>query len=174
MSSIEQLQYPIGKFSPKPSYTAQERASFIDSIEGLPAEIESLIKSFSEKQWSTPYREGGWTACQVVHHVADSHMNAYIRIKWTLTEETPVIKAYDEKLWALTPEVSFDPLFSLALLKALHAKWALLLRNIPEDQLQRAFVHPDTGKKNSIERMLALYSWHGEHHLGHLKIVANL
>lgn len=172
MNNIASRQYPIGKFSPKESYTSEERDQFIRSIESLPGSIEQLVKDFTPSQWETPYREGGWTARQVVHHLADSHMNAYIRVKWTLTEDTPLIKAYDEKAWATTPEISADTVLSLDLLRALHAKWATLLRAIPESELGRAFVHPDTKRQNSIERMMALYSWHGEHHLGHLKLVA--
>jgi hypothetical protein len=168
----ELLRYPIGKFSPKESYSREERDAFILSIERLPDSITTLVNSFSKKQWETPYREGGWTAQQVVHHLADSHMNAYVRIKWTLTEESPIIKAYDEKLWAETPEVFADPGLSLNLLKALHTKWVTLLRRIPEDQLERYFIHPETKKQNSISRMMGLYSWHGEHHYGHLKIIA--
>lgn len=169
---ITSRQYPIGKLVPKDSYTAEEREGFIRSIETIPAQIENLVKDFTPEQWETPYREGGWTARQVVHHIADSHMNAYIRVKWALTEETPQIKAYDEKAWATTPEVAADVSLSISLLHALHAKFATLLRGIHEDQLSRAFIHPATGKLNSVERMMALYSWHGEHHLGHLKLVA--
>lgn len=172
MNDLASRQYPIGKFSPRESYTPEERERFISSIGTLPAELEKLIKDFTSAQWNTPYREGGWTARQVVHHLADSHMNAYIRVKWALTEQTPLIKAYDEKAWATTPEVEADTSLSVNLLRALHAKWVTLLRAIPEDQLSRSFIHPATGKPNTIERMIALYSWHGEHHLGHLKLVA--
>lgn len=104
--------------------------------------------------------------------MSDSHLNAYIRIKWTLTEDTPLIKAYDEKLWALTPEINLDPTISLNLLKGLHIKLAALLNSIPTDQLSRQFLHPETKKHVSLERMIALYAWHGDHHLGHVKIVA--
>lgn len=171
--AIDQLRYPVGKFSPKDSYSREERETFIRTIENLPVELDALLKNFSPEQWETPYREGGWTARQVVHHIADSHMNGYIRLKWTLTEETPVIKAYDEKLWAETAEVSADPAVSLDLIRSLHAKWVLLFRNIPEQELQKSFVHPETRKHYSIERLLALYGWHSTHHLGHLKIIAN-
>lgn len=171
-SQDDQLRYPIGKFSAKDSYTREERQAFIQQIATLPSRVEEEIKGFSEKQWNTAYRQGGWTARQVVHHLADSHMNAYIRVKWTLTEDSPVIKAYDEKLWAETPEVALDPLLSLNLLKSLHAKWTALLNNLPAETLGRYFIHPDDNRQNSIERMIALYSWHGDHHLGHLKIIS--
>lgn len=172
MNDLASRQYPIGKFSPKDSYNSEERERFIRSIETLPGEIEKLVKNFTPVQWATPYREGGWTARQVVHHIADSHMNAYIRVKWALTEDMPLIKAYDEKAWATTPEIDADVVLSLNLLRALHAKWVVLLRAVPDSQLNRAFIHPDTKKQNTIERMIALYSWHGEHHLGHLKLIA--
>ncbi len=170
--SDESLRYPIGKFSPKETYTDHEISENILRIETLPAKVESLIKSFNQKQFDTPYRDGGWTARQVIHHMADSHMNGYIRVKWTLTEDTPTIKAYDEKRWAETPEVKLDPSISLDLLKALHPKWAALLRHLGNADLQRQFLHPDTQKHVRLDRFIALYAWHGEHHLGHLKIVA--
>jgi hypothetical protein len=170
-SNDDQLRYPTGKFSAKDSYTAEERNAFIRQIATLPSRVEDVTKGFSEKQWNTPYREGGWTAKQVVHHLADSHMNAYIRLKWTLTEDSPVIKAYDEKLWAETPEVTLDPMLSINLLKSLHAKWTALLENLPVETLNKYFIHPDNKKQNSIERLMALYCWHGDHHLGHLKII---
>ena len=172
MSNDEQLRYPIGKFTAKDSYTTEEREENIRKIESLPARVEAFAKTFTTKQLSTTYREGGWTARQVLHHISDSHINAYIRIKWTLTEDTPVIKAYNEKDWAETPEVDLDPSISINLLKALHVKFAALLRNIPADKLKREFVHPETKKNVSIERMIALYAWHGEHHLGHLEIIS--
>lgn len=172
MSSTEDLlRYPIGKFTPKDSYTSSERVAFIQSISELPSKVESMIQGFGDRQWGTKYRDGGWNARQVVHHLADSHTNAYVRIKWTLTEDSPVIKAYDEKLWAETPEVALSPMLSSAVLKALHAKWAILLQHLDDDMLKRYFIHPETQKQVTLERMLALYSWHGEHHLGHLKIV---
>lgn len=171
-SNEDQLRYPIGKFAPLESYSEVELKSFIRSIADLPGFVGSLVKDFSALQWETQYREGSWTARQVVHHLADSHMNAYIRFKWTLTEETPVIKAYDEKKWAQTAEVSADPNISISLLTALHQKWAILLNGLTAEDLTRAFIHPDTNKKVSLPRMMALYSWHGQHHLGHLKIIA--
>lgn len=168
----DQLRFPIGKFSPQPSYTSQELDACIQRIEALPSKIEEVFKSLSPKQIETTYREGGWTARQVIHHVADSHMNAYIRIKWTLTEDTPLIKAYDEKIWAETPEIKLDPAVSIQLLKALHVKFAALLRLISPEDLPKSFLHPETKKHVPLDRMMALYAWHGDHHLGHLKIIA--
>ena len=172
MSNIDQLRYPIGKFSPKDTYSPEEIADNIRRIEALPAKIEAVAKTFSARQLDTPYRDGGWTARQVIHHVSDSHLNAYIRVKWTLTEETPVIKAYEEKTWAETGEVKLDPKISIELLKVLHVKFVALLRTIHPDQMSRSFIHPETQKHVTLERMTALYAWHGEHHLGHLTIIA--
>ena len=172
MSNDDALRYPVGKFAPKESYTPAEISELISNIEQLPKKIEDLVKGFSEKQLETVYRDGGWTARQVLHHIPDSHMNAYVRFKWTLTEETPLIKAYDEKAWAQTPEVKADPSLSIAFLKALHAKWVVLLRGLKPNDLERQFIHPDTKKHVRLDRLVAMYSWHGEHHLGHLKIIA--
>jgi hypothetical protein len=172
MSNDDALRFPIGKFAAKDSYTAAEVQQNISVIEQLPKKIEDLVKDFGEKQLNTVYREGGWTARQVLHHLSDSHMNAYVRFKWTLTEDTPVIKAYDEKAWATTPEVNADPSLSIAVLKPLHAKWVVLMRGLSTSDLQKQFIHPDGNKHIRLERMVALYAWHSEHHLGHLKIIA--
>ena len=169
----ESLRYPMGRFTHQPSYTPKEVQSNIVRIERIPEKVEALIQRFGPQHWETTYRDGGWNARQVVHHMADSHLNAYIRCKWTLTESTPVIKAYDEKAWAETPETKLDPIFSMLFLKALHIKWTALLRTIPQTDLKKEFIHPDTRKNVPLERLVAQYAWHGEHHLGHLQIVAN-
>lgn len=166
------LKYPIGKFAPQESYSSADVAGCIKRIAALPARIEALTSKFAPKQLDTSYRPGGWTARQVLHHVADSHMNAYIRFKWTITETSPVIKAYNEKLWAETPDVAADPAIAMSLLKALHIKWVSLLERMDEEHFKRAYIHPETNKSNRLDRVVAMYAWHGEHHLGHLKIVA--
>lgn len=166
------LRYPIGKFEAQLSYTTEEVSANIARIEKLPALFEKMVGSLSSKQLDTVYREGGWTARQVVHHVADSHLNAYIRMKWSLTEETPTIKTYDEKLWAETPETRLDPMISVTFLKAHHVKWVSLLKLLSSTDLKREFFHPESKKNIPLDRVIALYAWHGEHHLGHLKIVA--
>lgn len=168
----DDLRYPIGKFAPQESYTAEEVKSNIARIERIPAEVEKLVRGFDSNRWDVPYREGGWTARQVVHHMADSHLNAYVRFKWTLTETTPVIKVYDEKAWAETPETKLDPVISISFLKSLHPKWTALLKLLRAEDLRKEFIHPDTKKNIPLDRLIALYAWHGEHHLGHLKIVA--
>lgn len=165
------LQYPIGKFQPKETYTSSERNDLIQEIQLLPERVAKAIQLLDPTRLDTPYREGGWTVRQVVHHIADSHMNAYIRFKWTLTENTPTIKAYLEKIWAETAETTADPQLSIALLKPLHEKWVVLLRSLTDEQLMKEFTHPETGKKVRLDRLIALYAWHGNHHLGHIRLV---
>jgi hypothetical protein len=167
-SDIERLRYPIGKFTGKDAYTSEDVAQFISRIESLPAKMEAAVKGLTADQLNTPYREGGWTVRQVVHHVPDSHMNAYIRLKWALTEDTPIIKAYNEKPWAETPETTMDPVMSINLLKALHVKWVALFKNLTPADFQKQFYHPDTKKHVRLDHLAGLYAWHGEHHLGHV------
>lgn len=165
---IRDPRYPIGKFQGAETYSLAERTAFIDRIASLPERLESAINNLTVSQLDTPYRDGGWTLRQVIHHLADSHINAYVRVKWTLTEDSPVIKAYDEKGWAATPETKADPALSLILIKALHAKWVTLLRGVDDEMVKRHFVHPETGKSVRIEHLIALYAWHGDHHLAHI------
>ena len=165
---MEDLKYPIGKFQSKESYSLEEVRSFIDLIEAVPTKFENEVRGLTDAQLDTPYRDGGWTIRQVIHHVADSHTNAYIRVKWTLTEDTPVIKAYEEKLWAETPEIKASPDLSIALLKALHKKWVILLRGLTEPDLKKQFIHPESKKHVRLDTLAATYAWHGEHHLAHI------
>lgn len=162
-------KYPIGKAQSKESYTREEIENFIAKIELLPYQLENALRGLDEKQLDTPYREGGWTVRQLVHHIADSHMNAYIRVKWALTEQTPTIKAYNQAQWAETPDARLDVEYPLNLIKSLHPKWVGLLKQLLPDQLQREFVHPETGKHIRLDQMTATYAWHGEHHLAHIK-----
>ena len=169
--SDETLRYPVGKFKPQAEYSIEDIKRNIHIIQNFPDQLDGALKNCTRIQLDTPYREGGWTIRQVVHHLADSHMNAYIRIKWALTEETPTIKAYDEKRWAGTPENKSDPLLSITLLKALHAKWVELLNNLSASDFKKKFIHPDSGKEVPMDRQIAIYAWHGQHHLGHVKLV---
>jgi len=166
--ATEEVRYPIGKFAAQESHSTEELNSCIKRIESLPERIELASKNLSDAQLDTPYRDGGWTVRQVIHHVADSHMNAYIRVKWMLTEPTPVIKAYDEKAWAQTGETSAAPDLSISLLKSLHAKWVVLLRTLTADQLQKQYIHPDTQKHVALHNLIGMYAWHGDHHLAHI------
>lgn len=167
-------RYPIGKFAPQDTYTEAEVRACISRIESLPARFKEAADRLDAKKLESSYRDGGWTARQVIHHIADSHLNAYIRTKWTLTESSPLIKAYDEKAWAETPEMNADPALSIALLIALHKRWVALLKLLKPEDLARVFIHPETGKSVRLDRMIALYAWHGDHHLGHLKIILSL
>ncbi len=168
--SLEQtdLRYPIGKFTPPEHYAQAETDAFVDRIKHFPAQLEKEVASLTEEQLDTPYREGGWTVRQVVHHLADSHMNAYIRFKWALTEENPVIKAYDEKKWADTPETKALVQLSVALLKALHDKWVTLARGMTTNQWASLFTHPQTQKTFRLYQVAGMYAWHGDHHLAHI------
>ncbi len=161
-------RYPIGKYAAKEVVSPEELKDFIGRIASLPSRLESAISGLSEAQLDTPYREGGWTVRQVIHHVSDSHMNAYIRVKWALTEASPTIKAYDEKGWASTPDTSGDPALSIALIKALHAKWTALLSKLSATELARDFVHPVTKRSARLDHLAAMYAWHGDHHLAHI------
>jgi hypothetical protein len=165
---VTDLRYPIGKFAPPETYTPGELDGFFNRIKRLPAQLEKALSTLTEEQIDTPYREDGWTVRQVVHHLADSHMNAYIRFKWALTEETPTIKAYDEKKWAETPETQALTQLSVALLKALHDKWVTLMRGMSAADWDKQFVHNQTHKTVRLAQVAGTYAWHGEHHLAHI------
>ena len=169
--SDENLRYPIGKFQAKESYSNQELKSDLNKLSTLASRLLTSIKGLNADQLDTPYREGGWTLRQVIHHLADSHMNAYIRTKWALTEDNPVIKAYNEKDWALTTENALSPEVSIALIQSLHIKWVELLQSLTSEQLKRSFVHPAANREFTMERVVQMYAWHGEHHLGHLTML---
>jgi uncharacterized damage-inducible protein DinB len=161
-------RYPIGKFFFEGSTTTEQRKEHISNIEQTPARLRAAVRGLSDQQLDTPYREGGWTVRQVAHHVPDSHMNAYIRFKLALTEDEPTIRPYLEDRWAELPDSKQTPIeVSLALLEALHQRWTLVLRNISDADWKRNFRHPDMGLL-SLEKTLALYSWHGRHHVAHI------
>ena len=166
----ESLRYPIGRFSPPAEVTSQDRENFLNEIEQLPATMREVVAGLTDEQLDTPYREGGWTLRQVVHHVPDSHANSYIRYRWTLTEDQPTIKAYYEDRWGELPDASSAPIEpSLQLLEALHQRWLLLLRAMTDEDYARSFIHPETNKTIRLDTMLALYAWHGKHHVAHIR-----
>lgn len=161
-------RYPIGKFQPPPSVTDSDRAAFVDQIAALPGDLRAAVSGFDDAQLDTPYRDGGWTVRQVVHHVPDSHLNAYTRFKLALTEDRPTIKTYEEAQWAELPEARSAPIgVSLALLDALHQRWVLLLRVLAPGQFARSFRHPDLGLM-TLDQLVAMYAWHGRHHVAHI------
>ena len=171
MDTLEQLRYPIGRMPPvlEARADARQREAWIRSIETLPARLRRAVKGFTREQWETPYRPGGWTVRQLVHHLPDSHLNAYIRFKLALTEDEPTVKPYDEAAWAeLADTPTTAPEVSLALLEALHARWVALLRAMPDAAYERTFYHPEHQRSFTLEQVLAQYAWHSEHHLGHI------
>jgi hypothetical protein len=167
-STVEDLRFPMGKFVRPEGAMAEERGAFIDRISLQPARLRAAVAGLSEAQLDTPYREGGWSVRQVIHHLPDSHMNSFIRFKLALTEDEPVIKPYEEQLWAALYDVAATPVeVSLALLESLHARWVILLRGLTEADWKRTFRHPAIGLI-SLESNLALYAWHGDHHIAHV------
>ncbi len=164
-------RYPIGKFQPPAEYNAVTRSGFIQQLDELPAQLRAAVKGLSNEQLNEPYREGGWSLRQVVHHLADSHLNAYTRFKLTVTEDEPTIKTYNEKAWAgLEDSLKADVEVSLVLLKALHQRWVMFLKSLDDTQFQRSYIHPESGK-GSLDRILALYAWHGKHHIAHITLL---
>lgn len=166
---MDDLRFPIGKFDrPTGPLTDAERAAAIDAIARTPANLRAAATGLNDAQLATPYRPGGWTVRQLVNHVADSHMNAYIRFKLALTEEVPAIKPYDEKAWSeLAESRETSPEVSLTLLEALHDRWVRLLRGMQPADFQRKLRHPEWGEM-PVEFFLALYAWHGPHHTAHI------
>jgi len=162
------LRYPIGKFSPPDIITEEHRTQWIKDIADMPSILRNAVTGLNQEQLDTPYRPDGWTVRQVVHHVPDSHLNSYVRFKWTLTEDKPTIKAYDEASWAMLADSSADIELSLSLLDSLHARWVVLLTAMSDSDYEKSFVHPESGKEIGLARNLALYSWHGAHHVAHV------
>lgn len=161
-------RYPIGPFEPPPHLSPAQRVTCIDQIAAAPAALRQAVDGLGPDQLDTPYRDGGWTVRQVVHHLPDSHANAYVRFKLTLTEDQPAITVYDQARWAETAEVAIVPVaVSLALLEALHQRWVPLLRALRPADCARRMVHPEWGTP-SLDHMLALYAWHGRHHVAHV------
>jgi uncharacterized damage-inducible protein DinB len=161
-------RYPIGKFSYTGPLTDEQKQQHLTTVEQTPARLRAALSGLTEEQLDTPYRDGGWTLRQVAHHVADSHLNSYIRFKLALTEDAPTIKPYMENLWAELPEAKHAPIeVSLALLDSLHERWMLMLRKLTAQEWKRTFRHPDMGPM-TLDKTLALYAWHGPHHVAHI------
>lgn len=169
MPSDDNLRYPIGRFQPSGPLTPERRAELVEALAHLPGQVRALVEPLPEAQLATPYRPQGWTIRQVVHHLPDSHLNAYVRMKLALTEDHPTIKPYDESRWAELPDVAATPVAaSLDLLQALHLRWAALLRHLPPSAFARGLTHPEVGPM-TLDDVLALYAWHGRHHLAHMQ-----
>jgi hypothetical protein len=163
------LRYPVGRFSFPAEVTPEQRRAFIDDIAEAPAKLRAALAGLTREQLDTPYRPGGWTVRQVAHHVPDSHMNAYIRFKLALTEDQPTIKPYLEAKWAELPDSRLVPVeTSLALLDAVHERWLAIVRALEPADFARGFVHPEHKRVMTLDQTLALYSWHGKHHVAHV------
>lgn len=162
------LRFPIGKFNWAGDSSPAQREQFINDIAGLPATLRAASAGLTDEQLDTPYREGGWTVRQVIHHVADSHLNSYVRFRLALTEEAPTIKPYDEAQWAELEDARHAPVaVSLDLIASLHDRWVRLLRSLRPEDFARPFTHPERGPM-TLDANLALYSWHGQHHAAHI------
>jgi len=169
-STIEKLQYPIGTFTCPDIITEEHVKVWIKDIETLPQELTDVVQNLSEAQLETPYRPGGWTVRQVVHHIADSHHHSYTRFKWALTEHAPVIKAYEEKDWSALFDARSAPIhLSLAYINALHAKLVYLLNGISTADLEMKYIHPEGAIEITVAENIGKYAWHGKHHVAHIQ-----
>lgn len=162
------IRYPIGQFEPKSQVSEADRSAMIDQIAAAPAHLRAAVHGLTDQQLDVPYREGGWTCRQQVHHLPDSHMNAYVRFKLALTEQQPTIKTYRENLWAELADAKSAPIEpSLALLESLHKRWSIFLRSLKPGDFARTVNHPENGIV-TLDRFLQLYAWHGRHHVAHI------
>lgn len=166
----EKLKYPIGKANIPVNISKTDIKKWIDIIEDHPEKLSRLVNNLTKDQLDTPYRPEGWTVRQVIHHLGDSHTNSYIRFKWALTEDKPIIKAYHEDRWAELKDTKFAPInLSLNYLRVLHAKWVYLLKGLSTDDLKKCFIHPETKMEVSLAENIGIYAWHCEHHYTHIK-----
>ena len=162
------LRYPIGPFTPPGAISTADREAWIDGIARAADALRSAVMDVPAEALDTPYRPAGWTLRQVIHHIPDSHTNAYVRFKWALTEDEPTIKVYDEAAWAQLPDTEATPIrTTLDLLDALHARWTLLMRHLSEAEWGRTLVHPEAGRQR-LDLLAGHYAWHGRHHLAHV------
>jgi hypothetical protein len=161
------LRYPVGPFKIEGEITSELINNWIAEIENAPRLLREAVKDLQDHQLDTPYRPGGWTVRQVVHHLPDSHLNSYIRLKLALTEDKPVIKPYQEDKWAELPDSKLPVEVSLQLMEAIHSRWVSILITLSPSELEKTFFHPESGE-NSIASMIALYAWHSRHHIAHI------
>lgn len=163
------IRYPIGQFEWEGHSSPEHRTRWIREITGMPEKLRVALEGLTKEQLNLAYRDGGWTLLQVVHHLADSHMNSYIRYKLALTEDNPTIKPYNEQLWAALPDsMNVDAEVSLALIEGVHARWVALLNNMDDEDYLRTFYHPENQRKTSLEYATGMYAWHGNHHIAHI------
>jgi hypothetical protein len=167
MTDSQDLRYPIGRFIPPTISDPAIRAEHTTSLRMLPSTLQAAVSGLTHSQFDTPYRDGGWSVRQVVHHIADSHANAYIRCKLALTEDWPTVKTYDEAAWARLSDSQLPVDGSLAMIGALHERWVNLFESFSEAEFQRGYIHPENGRQD-LETVLALYAWHSRHHTAHI------
>ena len=167
MTELDDLRYPIGRFSRPASSDAASRAAHIQALRALPEQLRAAVSGLSDTQLDTPYRDGGWTVRQVVHHFADSHANSFVRFKLALTEDWPTIKAYDEVAWANLADSRIAIDSSLTFVDALHERWVSLLESMTEEDFEKGYVHPKSGRQK-LALALAIYAWHCRHHTAHI------
>lgn len=173
MKDLERFKYPIGKFECPSEISKEHIAEWIQVLEKLPKKLRQLTKDYSEKQLETPYRPGGWTVRQVIHHMADSHHHSYTRFKWALTENRPLIKVYDEKDWSSMVDANSAPIeLSLSYLEALHAKLDYMLKRLAPEDFKKSYIHPDGNVNISVAENIGKYAWHGSHHYAHIQNLA--
>jgi hypothetical protein len=163
----DDIRYPTGKWIRQPSIDAKTCAEMIQEIAAAPSALAAAVKDLTDAQLDTPYRPGGWTPRQIVHHIADSHMNAYVRFKLALTETEPLVKPYDEKAWANLPDSELPIDISLTLIDSLHERWTVILGGMKPADFARKLKHPELGIVD-LDRYVALYAWHGKHHVAHI------
>lgn len=169
MDSLETLRFPIGRWQPVANPTPEQCNEWIDRIEQAPSELRAAVAGISAAELATPYRPDGWTLRQVVHHLPDSHMNAYIRFRMALTEDEPTVKPYDEKGWAELPDGKSAPIdLSLDLFEQIHNRLVILLRSLDSEAMNRRFIHPEDGIL-TIAETVGVYAWHGDHHIAHIR-----
>ncbi|PZD97687.1 putative metal-dependent hydrolase [Paenibacillus sambharensis] len=169
MITEEQLKYPIGQYSHEGEITQEQLEVWLQQLEELPGKLREAVAGLEDWQLDTPYREGGWTIRQVVHHLADSHMNSFTRFKLAITENGPTIRPYDEKKWAELVDSRTAPIeWSLDWLDILHRRWCMLLRSLTTEQLHRTFFHPDSVEWFRLDWNIGMYAWHGSHHAAHI------
>ncbi len=167
MTDLDNLRYPIGRFTPSESSDPAVRAGHITALRLLPSTLQTAVSGLNHVQLDTPYREGGWTVRQLVHHIADSHANAYVRTKLALTEDWPTIKPYDEAAWARLADSALPVDVSFAMISAIHERWVTLLESLSDGDFQRGYNHPENGRQD-LATVLANYAWHSRHHTAHI------
>ncbi|MCC6784301.1 MAG: putative metal-dependent hydrolase [Planctomycetes bacterium] len=168
MDELERQKYPIGRFAMPSSVDAALRRTWIDGIAAQPTAFRNAVAGLSDAQLDTPYRDGGWTLRQVAHHLPDSHLHAYCRTKYALTEDHPTVKPYDEAAWSKLPDALLPVAPSLAIFEHVTTRWLVVLRAMREAEFARTWFHPEQGKTFTLDRLLGLYDWHGRHHLAHI------